>query len=261
MPDYGDEFGSQMTSTAQSILQTWLMRGGYREAKSMMQDDVEYMGMPFEIPAEMNAAYSMMREYGIDCHKDIAEDGVLTLMIKKNDIQKAERVLEQVRKETSEKIVKKQLPTHDANTELRNIKSHDSMDINFNTKGAKYGDLDQYEMQWKKELIKTIKEARVNAHDEQDFINHLSVHGVKTIDAKDGEVLFIHPSCEWLKLRGDTIDKEEGVSLYSRKSFKDKGYDLESEAKDARVASKILAEEAVKDAPDRFIEAYQQLTK
>ncbi|MCL2321024.1 MAG: hypothetical protein FWC47_02835 [Oscillospiraceae bacterium] len=276
MPDYGDEFGSQMTSTAQSLLQTWLQRKGYTQTKSVIQGNEEFIGIPFESNTEMSAAYSMVREYDIKCHKDVTEDGALTLMITKNDSQRAERVLEQLHKEVTEKIFNNSSQTNEVDNDLPDdyIKSHDSIDVNVNTLNVEHGDLEQHRaqrVQWKDELTSIIKEVREEARDEQDFIERLNARGVKTIDATDGEFLFIHPSSPlWEKngrerygwqIRGETLDKEEGVNHYSRKSFKDKGYDLESECKDARIVSKIMAEEAEKDAPERFQKVYQQLTK
>ena len=273
MPDYGDEFGSQMTSTAQSLLQTWLQRRGYAQTKSVIQGNEEFIGMPFEANAEMNAAYSMMKEYDIKCHKDVAEDGALTLMINKNDSQRAERVLDQLRKEVTKEIFNNPSQTHEIDNDLTDdyIKSHDSMDVNVSTINIEHGDLEQHRVLWKDELTAIIKEVREETHDEHDFIEHLNTRGVRTIDATDGEFLFVHPSSPlWEKdgrerygwqIRGETLDKEESVNRYSRKSFQDKDYDLELECKDARIASKIMAEETVKDTPERFQEVYQQLSK
>lgn len=130
------------------------------------------------------------------------------------------------------------------------IKSHDGMDLDSRTAvneidtPAERKDMEKTVAMndiakgtsWKADITEKVYEARLSATTEQEFIKGCEERGIKVTHAKDGELMYIHPSGDHLKIRGDTLGKD-----YTHASFKNKPLNLADEAMDMRTAAKALS--------------------
>lgn len=137
------------------------------------------------------------------------------------------------------------------------IKSHDSMDLDTRTAVNEIDTpAERGQGSWKNDIAEKVHSARIAAEDENDFIRRCENSGIGVTSAKDGELMFVHPDGDHLKIRGDTLGED-----YTHDSFKGKPIKLEDEARDMKAAARELAGDVHNKQQDKDINKYQNLTK
>lgn len=183
-----------------------------------------------------------------NCNTLEARDAVIE-MLKKNGIA-AEAVGKSVR------YYKQDIPKIEKVVD-EYIKSHDGMDLDTRTAVNEIDTpSEKGQVSWRNDIAEKVYEARISSTDENEFIKACESRGVRVTNAKDGELMFVHPSGDHLKIRGDTLGKD-----YTHDSFKEKPMKLDREAKDMRTAAKILNESERSKNIDRDIPTFQNLSK